>query len=478
MGTIAFVTDERLSRQRSAILTRSVNALRSFAKVELLDGSIDEEQLLSRLEQNQYNLVLVPWYRYLNWSKVEGFYGLTRTTGPTFAGYFCESLMPYEIGEQADHYRAILLDFAHLEVNALRSTVKALMVDTRRSGLRPLLHAATPVYCDAWMGGLSLGSVLDSALSVPELRAHDWQKRLACYRACVSSLWSLIYEEGPGKAELGLARASDASRTPRAFFQVAIDPGALVLRLYFNMPAWTPRDALRAFWPNAKSPLSPFQELCRYADFVRVHTVPEPADVEVTIALFPEAPAQNAFGQIHTLWIEPLAAHVIQELPFDVPGAPPPPAPELSLLRPFPGPTPAPAEITRGGDGGASADKARRFVLEAADKVRELKAQLEDREETIRELRAGGVGTASPLPPPDMEGILDAFQEKYYEAKFQIEEFEAKIAQMENEGTTREEVEGLRRRMIALANREQAWLKKIAATLATFRKKRAQASGE
>ena len=63
----------------------------------------------------------------------------------------------------------------------------------------------------------------------------------------------------------------------------------------------------------------------------------------------------------------------------------------------------------------------------------------------------------------------------------EIQELELQIAKMESEGTTREEIESMRRRMSALTNREQAWLKKIGHTLETFRKSRiprSRASGD
>src|SRR3954469_16598766 len=126
MRTIAFVVDERLSRQRGAILTRVVNSLRTFAKIELIGGRISEDELVQRLEAQPFDLVLAPWYRYLSWSKVEGFFGLTRSSGPTFAGYFCESILPYELGEQAEHFRAILLDFCNLDTHAIKLLVRSL----------------------------------------------------------------------------------------------------------------------------------------------------------------------------------------------------------------------------------------------------------------------------------------------------------------------------------------------------------------
>ena len=465
-GSIAFVVDERLSRQKSALLTRVVNSIRTCTqKLELITGPTTEEEMLARLELNHYDLVLVPWYRYLNWSKIEGFHGLTRTTGPTFAGYFCDNLLPYEVGEQKDHYRALLLDFAQLETPAIKLIIRSVLQDTRRSGLRPLLGPSTPIYGDAWPGGQTLGAALESVLKVPELQMHEWSKRLPAVRLCLTALWSMVFEEGPGKAE---ARFANPNRVPRAYIQAAADQGALTLRLYTAMPTWTPRDALAAFWPGgSRGPTSPYQLLTRYADFVRVHSVPEPADLEVTAVFFPGTAAEQAFNHVHTLWVEPLAAHVIAELPFDLPGQPRAELTDpLRRLMPNSGNVSPAAAQERANH---TALKARKFILEASDKIRELKAQLEDRDEKIAELRSGGVGTARPLPPPDMEGILDAFEEKYHEAKFQLRTLEEELARREGDSAPREELEAIRRKINAAQAREQNWLRKISGTFEAFR---------
>jgi hypothetical protein len=110
-----------------------------------------------------------------------------------------------------------------------------------------------------------------------------------------------------------------------------------------------------------------------------------------------------------------------------------------------------------------------RFVFEAAMKIRELKKELSEKDQQIRELRSGGVGISTPLPPPDAEALLDAFQERYFDARFQIRQFELQILELEKKGANASEMDSLRLKMSALANREQAWIKKIAATVESFR---------
>jgi hypothetical protein len=52
--------------------------------------------------------------------------------------------------------------------------------------------------------------------------------------------------------------------------------------------------------------------------------------MEVTICLLKGAAADRAFGQLHTLWVEPLAANLVGENPYEKPG------PKAPHLRPWP----------------------------------------------------------------------------------------------------------------------------------------------
>ena len=124
-----------------------------------------------------------------------------------------------------------------------------------------------------------------------------WAKRSGSMRICLNALWSLIYEEGPGKAEVTAAPTS----SPKAYFQVACDREMAVLRLCFQMPSWTPRTALANFWPGALSPTSPAQLLLRYADFVRVHTYSNTPEVEIVAGLLSALPVPNRrTARVHT----------------------------------------------------------------------------------------------------------------------------------------------------------------------------------
>jgi hypothetical protein len=450
-GVIAIVVDERLSRERSAILTRTINSLRQLAKVELLPGSINEDQMLKKMEGTNYDLLLLPWYRYQSWSRVEALWGLTRTSGPTTAGYFCEQLLPYEIEGQTGNSRAIYLDMANLQPSEILTLMKSLHKDLHRSGLKPLVDFDAKIYVENWYGSQGLGTRIDSVLSLPEFRDPNWSKRSNSMRICLSALWSLVYEEGPGKTELS------AAHVPKAYFQTASDREVAAFRLCYSLPGLSSKEAVAAFWPNPKMPAAGAQLLLKYADFVRVHTIVGTSDIEIVVGFFPSAPAEQAHNQVHTLWIEPIAANLFTEPLYETP------SPVSPRLRPIPH---SGSLATNAKESGML----RSVPTEAQDsKVIELQTLLKTRDATIQELKQGGVGTAAPLPPPDAESLLEAFQERYFDAKFQIRQLELEIVALEKKGASPEELNNLKLKMAAVMNREQAWVQKLAATIDTLR---------
>jgi hypothetical protein len=466
LGKVAFVIDERLSREKAAILTRVVNQVRQWAEVDVISGGIEEDALLKKLEAKTYDLVLAPWYRYLAWSHIEAFYGLTRTSGPTFAGYFCDGVLPYEIGEQADHLRAILIDFNGLSTHEASLILRTLLKDYTRSGILPFFEKGTSIFYENWFGGQGLGLRLDSLLGIPGIANTEWIKRSRALRLCFMSLWSLIYDEGPGKGEFTQAITSS---NPKAAFQIAVDSRCIIMRLCYSMPSWTPRDALRIFWPVSNTHTSPGQLLTKYADFVRVHTIPEASDIEITIGFFESAPAEKTFNQVHTLWIEPIAATLVQEIPFETH------SPEASHLKPLPTAALHPRKQSEQAWNKNAETAKDRFIFESANKIRELKKELDDKSEAMKELRRGGVGTAKSTLPMDPETLLEIFQEKYFESRLQIRKFQLEIADLEEKDNLNEyeaQINTLKHKMETLEKRERSWLKKISDTLEVHRGKK------
>jgi hypothetical protein len=428
---IAYISDPRLSREHAHIALRAITAMRSVANIQLIRGDLSEQETLELLSKQNYDLVLAPWYRYLVWTRIDGMHGLSRTSGPAFAGYFGDQVLPYETAESA-------------------TILKSLLKDTTRSGLRPLLSPETQLYCESWTQGAGLGFRLDTLLALPEISQAPWSERSNALRICYSALWSLIFDEGPGKADLG---GKTSSKTAKAWFQVGADSQALSMRLCYTLPGFKPRDALRKFRPEkTASPSDPAQLLLRYADLLRVHLDPETQDVEITASFFPSAPAEKYPLELHTLWIEPLSSNVVQEKPY--------------------------AEITPPHLQAFVSHDA--LVAGALEKVTDLKSQIQERDELIRELRSGGLGRqAEPIgAPPEAESLLEAFQERFFDARFKIRQFQHELNRLSRDGAQPAEIFRLKKEMNELATRQKKWIATLAETLERYRAEKEAATPE
>ncbi len=438
-GRIAFVVDSRLSREKSALLNKMIIALRQRFHIDLLGGDCSEEELLSKLETQNYDLVLAPWYRYLNWSRVEAFYGLTRNSGPTFAGYFSEPLLPYELGQPPNYYRMILLDFCHLHPQEILILLDSLAQDTQRLGLDPLFSPNSFLQSEIWQDHVQPGKKVDLFSLLPET-SPEWASRLASIRISALALWSLIYEQGPGKA--GLPRKPEGVSMERARLYWAMDAEHLALRLIYQAPHLTPKDLLQSFWPAQENlPDLPQSLLRRHADWIRAHLLQEENQVELVIGFFKSAPSQKAAEQIHTLWIEPISAK----------------------LRPTEERRPKPTAIPQAPEQELTATQLKdRFVFESAIKIRELKELLAEKIRQIEEMRFGGVGSAPPLPSPDGEILLDAFEERILELKGQIHQLATQMNLLENPpGQRLQDIAILNDKLQESTRRIEAWKGKL-----------------
>lgn len=461
--SIIFVLDERVSHERIAVLSRSIQGLMQNFTVEIIKGNeISEAQILEKMQTSAPHLILLPLHRYQSWNRIEGALGLNRTQGAAYAGYFCEPLPLYQLPDPNGQNRRIILDFVHLSALEIATLVRSLILDTRRTGLRPLLDANSLIYCESWYSNQGQGNRIDHVLGLPEISNTPWAKRSSSIRIILMALWTLVYEEGPGKTETVQA---GGARPPKAYFQLGADNQSLVFRLYYyTVPHALPKDVVQQFWPDQTVSTKAAQLLLKYSDFVRVHSIQETSDIEVVIGLFHSAPSEKNHAQARTLWIEPLSARLISEPPFEAPG------PQSPLLRALPTVSFSDAKLRVVDPNAGAKDASRnRVILDATAKIKELKERVNEKEATIRELRSGGIGTAQPLPPPDPESLLEAFQERYMDARFQIRQFEVQIAELEKRKATPQEIETLKQKMDALMNREKAWIKKLMTTLEVFK---------
>jgi hypothetical protein len=389
--TIGFVTDPCLSREKTQIALRALNSLRDFAEIRYYPGTLSEDELVDRVKRETLDLLMIPWHQYIHMQKLEAQFGLTRTHGPTMIGYFAEDVSPVELQEEGHHFRAILVDLNRLATNEAANVIRSLLRDSTRWGLRALMQPATALHFETWSAQVGLGFRIDSVLNLGEIQNSNWVKRSNAIRVLVSALWSLIFDNGPGKADRG---RSGADRTARAYFEVGVDGHCLGIRLCYREPGWKVKDVLSQFWPGALTPSAAGQILYQYSDMLRVHVDPENSDIEVVCTLFPSGPSERSTDLLRTLWIEPLSGMTRLERFTETPET------QESFHR---------ALVTH-----------HELIGNAAEKIDELKKTIETKEKEVEDLRSRGTAKENIFIYPsglDGEQLIDLVNRRLAEIK-------------------------------------------------------------
>jgi hypothetical protein len=399
--TIGFVTDPTLSREKTQIALRALNSLRNFAEVRYYPGTLSEDDLCDRVKRETLDLLMVPWHAYLHYQKLEAQFGLTRTHGPTMVGYFAEDVSPFEIQEEDHHFRAILIDLNRLATTEASTVLRSLLRDSTRWGLRPLMQAATPLHFESWTAQVGMGFRIDTVLNLNEITNSHWAKRANSIRVLLSALWSVIFDNGPGKADRG---RSGADRTSRAYFEVGADAHCLGFRLCYSEPGWKVKDVLHQFWPGALTPSAAGQILFQYSDMLRIHVDPDTSEIEIVCALFPSGPAERATDILRTLWIEPISNMTRLERFSESPET------QEHFHRPL---------VTH-----------HALIGNAAEKIDELKKAVESKEKEIDELRSKGTQKENVFIYPsglDGDQLVDLVSRRLAELKAKIKSANAQF---------------------------------------------------
>ncbi len=451
--TIGFVTDPCLSREKTQIALRALNTLRNFAEIRYYPGTLSEEELVERVKQETLDLLLVPWHAYLHYQKLEAQFGLTRTHGPTMAGYFAEDVSPVELQEEDHHFRAILIDLNRLATGEASNIIRSLLRDSTRWGLRALLQPATNLHFETWTAQIGLGFRIDTILNLPEIANGHWAKRANSVRVLVSALWSLIFDNGPGKAD---RQRNGADRTARAYFEVGVDAHCLGIRLCYVETGWKAKDVLHQFWPGALTPSTAGQIVFQYSDLVRVHVDPESSEIEVVCTLFPSGPAERAMDLLRTLWIEPLSNMTRLERFTESPET------QEHFHRPL---------VTH-----------HALIGNAAEKIEELRKEIDDKTKEIDDLRSKTTIKENVfIYPAGLEGeqLIDLVNRRLAEIKAKMKGINSQFQALRQDRTDDlKEAGKLMKELRELQAQQKSWIARLTEIVDTYHQQLANAAEE
>lgn len=390
---IALILDSRLSRERRHIFDRLVYALQGHAEVHDLPVKDDESWVLNHLQQNLYHLVLAPWDLYLRWNRVEAFYGLTRTSGPTFAGYIADPAQCVEIHAPAGYQRVMILDYSQLSRDIAVKLTLAIAEDRQRWGLLPVIEKKSVIFSKILekTEDTDLFDLIQS--KVPFLSDGPWKKRSLQIQSALIALRELLFKE--------LSRQ-------KILLQFHGHQESLIVRICADIPSWTsPSHALSTFLvPDAEfSEWRPGKMLRRCSDWMRIHFVAETKQLEITLGYLESAPSLEQKDGTHTIWIEPVSPPLAQEQDE--------PSHETQWIEN------SPARHTP--ETPVWDEKLVSENTQLREKIKKIETQ-------IQELVSGGVGQITQsLAPPDSESLWEAFQERYLDLTYQIQHAEKEI---------------------------------------------------
>lgn len=432
--SIVILPDERASRERALAFNQTLQVLRAHAKVEVWPEGLDEEAALAKLEQASCDLVLLPWYRYLSWSRVEGHFGLNRTQGRTCAGYFIEPILNAELDYRPSYQRIILLDFTRLSARDSALLALSLADEGLRCGLPGLFDSkpAPKFWSTKWNSQDDLGAFLVE-LSKLDVRNDASFLNPFLFKSALLALWDIVFEES-GR---------------RAVFEIAFTTEKLAVRVIYPKQGWSPVDVIDAFYPSLEKRTQPYQLLRALSDALRVHWIAERGEIEITLAFTADAPTEKGFDEIHTLWVEPIAPHLLTD--------------EKSGLKLL--------SDTLHAREKSEADR-------LTEKLEQLRKELQLKEKKIQEMRMGGVGQPPPQGLPEPQMLIDAFSQRFFENIHRVRQLKEDIDKASGEGAFQSHVEHLKKELAQAHREEDAWMMKIAAILKAYREHRDANAGK
>jgi hypothetical protein len=254
------------------------------------------DAFLKQVGAGHHALILLPWYLYLDWKKVENHFGTLRLHGVTVAGYFADALLPFDLNTMPNYHRMILLDFFRTSENERVQLIQALSDEDSKTGFSGLVPKRVPVFHQEWYEHDRSGThSIDSVLSLPLLQGRRWAERAASLRFVLTSLWSLCFQGKSKRKEF----------EPIGTLEMAEHEGRLTLKCSFEDRNLNLKSLLQWAWPpeGHRHPL--LKILFEHTDFVRVLQFPEDHTLEFTLVFSADSPSLHHTGEVRGFWIEP-----------------------------------------------------------------------------------------------------------------------------------------------------------------------------
>lgn len=283
---IAFIFDDRLPHDRKIQFQRTITLLKGKFDITVLPSNFTEENLIEHLEHHTYSLVLLPWYKYLSWKKIDSFFGALKMERTVVSGYFADPVLAFEFGMMPIFYRQIILDFHRFEMPDIELMIQSLVHPKERTGFA-VLSKLTPVFNTQWMEKDAKSThCVDEIMALPMFHEHQWKNRLSNFRFFLTGLWSYM--------------------VPSAEIEVAEFQKRIAIKALFSNSDYTLKQSMNWMWPNHVPTHPSINEMHTHSDFMRIHHYPETQQVELTAYFLQGNPSMNYPNEVRGFWIEPV----------------------------------------------------------------------------------------------------------------------------------------------------------------------------
>lgn len=376
---IAWVMDERLDADATKTVSKLHVSLKQTCDVQTIPGTLSQESVVELMEKTKFQLVVLPWYKYLAWKKVEAFYGLTRTSGPTVAAYCVEAIDPKNIPDLPDYPRFYLFDLMKYTVSENTKLIQALIEPKTRAGIKPFLRSTTPIYFYQWDGKEHTSLMLEGWFELPEF-VGPWKDRRHAIATAIGGVRDFVF-------------STEVSKSGNPFVHFACEPELAIVRIGTLLATAPNNQTIHSFWLKTKSQLAHMSTASRYSDFMRVQWSSSPHQIEITLFFFQSKPSERAQSpHVKATWLEPVSHDLFAQ--------------ESLLISKSEGVYKALPEITFLNMGDA------RTAGVGENKIQTLQKQLLERDQLIRDLKSGGVSQPMKSGLPDLEDLAEAVKER------------------------------------------------------------------
>jgi hypothetical protein len=295
---IAFIYDDRLSHDRKTVFTRTMTVLKAKLNMDIIPSTLAENEVLELIEKNEYSLIILPWYKYLAWKKIESHFGALTLQGANVAGYFADAILPFEFTKMPNFNRLILLDFYRFDQTEIEMMINALAHDKNKSGITAFLERNTQIFHTRWHGQDHANTrCIDAIMNAPLFKATQWNARMSAMRIYFTSLWTLCFRE----------RHTLQNTDSCAEVEITEVNKRLVVRFLFENHDLTLKHTMAHLWPSDTEEKDlTVRELVKHSDFLRIQHFPETHQIEIVAFFTMDAPSIQYPSEVRGFWIEPL----------------------------------------------------------------------------------------------------------------------------------------------------------------------------